>query len=151
MKQLSFLALIGCSVLFTGCTSNDEIVTCPVISAPEEGARSFVRSDTAGQMFDVRLNGVTAACLRHKSGGTVVALTVGLKLDRNLGEGTDADVIAVPMMTAMVDNQQTVISNSQFGYIVGFGKGAKQQYPTVELEEIVPANARLVISLKSAY
>ena len=127
------------------------MITCPLVSAPEEGARTFVRSETTGQLFDVRLNGVTADCLRHKSGGTVVALTVGLKLDRNLGEGTDADVIAVPMMTAMVDNQQTVISNSQFGYIVGFGKGDKQQYPTVELEEIVPANARLVISLKPAY
>ena len=127
------------------------MVACPVISAPEEGARSFVRSDTAEQLFDVRLNGVTADCMRHKSGGTAVALTVGLKLDRNLGEGSDADVVAVPMMTAMVDNQQTVISNSQFGYIVGFGKGDKQQYPTVELEKIVPANARLVISLKPDY
>ena len=124
---------------------------CPVISAPEEGARSFVRSDTAGQLFDVRLNGVTADCVRHKSGGTAVALTVGLKVNRNLGEGTDADVLAVPMMTAMVDDQQTIISNSELGYIVGFGKGAKQQYPTVEIEKIVPANARLVISLKPAY
>ena len=60
-------------------------------------------------------------------------------LDPNLGEGTEADVLAVPMMTAIVDNQQSVIANSQFGYIVGFGKGAKQQYPTVEFEEIVQA------------
>ena len=151
MKQLFFLALIGCSVLFIGCASNDEIVACPVISAPEEGTRSFVRSDTAGQLFDVRLNGVTAECVRHKSGGTVVALTVGLKLNRNLGEGADADVLAVPMMTAMVDDQQTVISNSEFGYVVGFGKGIKQQYPTIEIDKTVPANARLVISLKPSY
>jgi len=151
MKQLSFLALIGCSVLFTGCASKDETVVCPLISAPEEGARSLVRSDTAGQLFDVRLNGVKADCMRHDSGGTVVALTVGLKLDRNLGEGSDADVLSVPMMTAIVDNQQIVISNSEFGYTVGFGKGTKQQYPTAELENIVPVNARLVISLKSAY
>ncbi len=151
MKKLSFLALIGCSVLFVGCAGNDQMVACPVISAPEEGTRSFVRSDRAGQLFDVRLNGVTAECVRHKSGGTAVALTVGLKLDRNLGEGTDADVLAVPMMTAIVDNQQTVTSNSVFGYTVGFGKGAKQQYPTVEFEEIVPEDARLVLSLKPSY
>ena len=151
MKQLSFLTLLGCSVLFIGCASNDEMVACPVISAPEEGTRSFVRSDTAGQLFDVRLNGVTAECVRHKSGGTAVALTVGLKLNRNLGEGTDADVIAVPMMTAIVDDKQTVTSNSEFGYTVGFEKGAKQQYPTVEFEKIVPENARLVLSLKSSY
>ena len=151
MKHLSLLVLTVCSVLFSGCAGNGEMVSCPVISAPEEGARSFVRSDTAGQLFDVRLNGVTADCVRHKSGGTAVALTVGLKVNRNLGEGTDADVLAVPMMTAMVDDQQTIISNSELGYIVGFGKGTKQQYPTVEIEKIVPANARLVISLKPAY
>ena len=151
MKQLYFLALIGCSTFFTGCASNDEMVACPAISAPEEGARSFVRSETAGQLVDVRLNGVTAECMRHKSGGTAVALTVGLKLDRNLGQGMDADIISVPMMTAMVDDQQSVISNSEFGYIVGFAKGTKQQYPTVELEKVVPANARLVISLKPSY
>ena len=127
------------------------MVACPLISAPEEGARSFVRSDRAGQLFDVRLNGVTAACTRHHSGGTAVALTIGLKLDRNLGDGTDADVLAVPMMTAMVDDQQTVISNSEFGYVVGFAKGIEQQYPTVEFETLIPTNARLVISLKPAY
>ena len=127
------------------------MVVCPPISAPEEGARSFLRSDTTEQLFDVRLNGVTADCTRHKSGDTVVVLTVGLKLDRNLAEGTDADVVAVPMMTAKVDDQQTIVANSEFGYTVGFGKGIEQQYPTVEIEEIVPANARLVISLRPGY
>jgi len=151
MKHISILALIGCSIIFAGCARNSEMVTCPAISAPEEGARSFVSSDKAGQLFDVRLNGVTADCVRHQSGGTEVTLTVGLKLHRDLGEGSDADVLAVPMMTAMVDDQQTVISNSEFGYIVGFGKDIEQQYPTVEIEKIVPANARLVISLKPAH
>ena len=151
MKQLYFLALIGCSILFAGCASQDEVVFCPVISAPEEGARSFVRSETAGQLFDVRLNGVTADCIRHKSGGTAVSLTVGLKLDRDLKEGRDPDVLAVPMMTAMVDEQQLVTSNNEFGYRIGFEKGVKKQYPTVEIEKIVPVNSRLVISLKPAY
>ena len=151
MKQLYFFVLLCCSIFFVSCASDDAVVFCPEISAPEEGARSFVRSDTAGQMFDVRLNGVTADCVRHKSGGTAVALTVGLKLNRNLAEGMDADVLAVPMMTATVNEQQTVISNSEFGYIVGFAKGIKQQYPTVEFKTTVPANARLVISLKPAY
>ncbi len=151
MKPLYFFTLIGCSIFLASCAGEDAVVFCPVISAPEEGARSFVRSDEAGQMFNVRLNGVKADCMRHKSGGTAVALTVGLKLDRNLAEGMDADVLAVPMMTATVDEHQAVISNSEFGYIVGFAKGIKQQYPTVEFETIVPINARLVISLKPAY
>ena len=80
-----------------------------------------------------------------------MALTVGLKLERNLDEGMDADVVAVPMMTAVVDEQQEVISNSEFGYRVGFETGKNQQYPTVEIEKIVPLNSRLVISLKPKY
>ena len=87
MKQMSFMALIGCSVLLAGCASQDEVVFCPTISAPEEGARAFVRSDNVKQVFDVRLNGVNAICTRHNSGGTMVALSVGLKIKRSLAEG----------------------------------------------------------------
>ena len=66
--------------LWAGCASQDEVVSCPAISAPEEGAHAFVRSDNAKQVFDVRLNGVKAICTRHNSGGTMVALSVGLKI-----------------------------------------------------------------------
>ena len=79
MKKMLLMALIGCSVLLAGCASQDEGVFCPTISAPEEGARAFVRSDDAKQIFDVRLNGVNAICTRHNSGGTMVALNVGLE------------------------------------------------------------------------
>ena len=151
MKLFSLQVLIGCSVLFAGCANKDNIIVCPAISAPAEGARSFVRSDTGGQIFDVRLNGVEGTCTRHRSGGTAMEVTVGLKLERNLNDGEDADVLAVPMMTAIVDEQQAVISNNEFGYRVGFEKGMKKQYPTVEIEKIVPVNSRLVISLRPAY
>ncbi|MDC1294222.1 hypothetical protein N8Z70_04205, partial [Candidatus Puniceispirillum sp.] len=119
MKQMSFIALIGCSVLLAGCTSQDEVVVCPTISAPEEGARAFVRSDDGKQVFDVRLNGVNAICTPHKSGGTMVALSVGLKVKRSLAEGLENDVVAVPMMSAIVDANQMVIANQEFGYRVG--------------------------------
>ena len=150
MKHSVLFGLMGWSFVFVGCSSMDG-VTCPVISAPEEGVRAFVRSDNAKQIFDVRLNGVEASCTQHKSGGTTVALTVGLKLDRNLSENRNAGVVAVPMMTAIVDDQQAVISDDEFGYGVGFDKDDKQKYPTVEIEKIVPKNARLVISLRPAY
>ena len=70
----------------------------------------------------MRLNGVSADCTRDKSGGTAVALTVGLKLNRNLEEGSENDVVAVPMMTATVDNQQTVISNQRIWLHCGLWK-----------------------------
>ena len=124
MKQMSLIALIGCSILLAGCASQDEMVFCPTISAPEEGARSFVRSDNAKQVFDVRLNGVNASCTRHSTGGTMLALSVGLKVKRSLADGVENDVVAVSMMSAIVGANQTVISNQEFGYLVGFDKGS---------------------------
>ena len=151
MKQISLIALIGCSVLLAGCASQDEVVFCPTISAPEEGARAFVRSDDAKQVFDVRLNGVNAICTRHSTGGTMLALSVGLKVKRSLADGVKNDVVAVPMMLAIVGANQTVISNQEFGYRVGFDKGSNSKFPVAEIEQLVPADARLVISLRPAY
>jgi hypothetical protein len=151
MKQISFIALVGCSVFLSGCAGQDEVVICPTISAPEEGARALVRSDDAKQVFDVRLNGVNAICTRHNSGGTMVALSVGLKIKRSLAEGAENDVVAVPMMSAIVDTNQRVMSNEEFGYVVGFDKGSDSKFPVAEAEQLVPAEARLVISLRPAY
>ena len=151
MKQMLFMALIGCSVLLAGCVSRDEVVLCPTISAPEEGAHAFVRSDNAKQVFDVRLNGVNATCTRHNSGGTMVVLSVGLKIKRSLVDGAENDFVAVPMMSAIVDANQTVMSNQEFGYLVGFDKGSDSKFPVAEIEQLVPADARLVISLRPAY
>ena len=148
MKKLFLSTLIGYVIVFAGCVSNSDIVMCPKISAPEEGARAFVRADEIMQSFDVRLNGVKKECTSHKSGGTAVALTVGLKISRNLVDGQKKALLTVPMMTATVDEQGMVIANDEFGYRVGFSKGDAQKYPTVEIEKLVPANARLVISLK---
>ena len=148
MKNLFSMALVGYAVFLSGCASKSDVVICPAISAPEEGARAFVRVDKTMQVFDVRLNGVKAHCTSHKSGGTIVALTVGLKLNRNLADGDEVALVAVPMMTAMVDEQERVIGNDEFGYRVGFDEGDSRKYPTVEIEELVPENARLVISLK---
>jgi hypothetical protein len=94
---------------------------------------------------------VNAICSRHNSGGTIVALSVGLKVKRSLAEGAENDVVAVPMMSAIVDANQTVIANQEFGYRVGFDKGNDSKFPVGEIEQLVPADARLVISLRPAY
>ena len=151
MKNLFLSALIGYVLLSAGCVSKGDIATCPKISVPEEGAEAFVRANEIMQLFDVRLNGVAVECRSHKSGGTEVALTVGLKLTRNLVDGKKQGSITVPMMTATVDELGTVIANDEFGYLVGFNKGDAKKYPTVEIEKLIPANARLVISLKPSY
>ena len=80
-----------------------------------------------------------------------MALSVGLKVKRSLADGVENDVVAVPMMLAIVGANQTVISNQEFGYLVGFDKGSDSKFPVAEIEQLVPADARLVISLRPAY
>ena len=81
----------------------------------------------------------------------MVALSVGLKIKRSLTDGEENDVVAVPMMSAIVDANQTVMSNQEFGYLVGFDKGSDSKFPVAEVEQLVPAEARLVLSLRPAY
>ena len=150
MKYLFFTAVISSAFFFSGCTSNGETVICPKISVPEEGARALVKADGSAQLFNVRLNGVKANCKLHTSGDISMALTVGLKLSRNLMSGAQTSFVAVPMMTATVNERQKVIANDEFGYRVIFNKGEAKKYPTVEIEQLIPTNSRLVISLKPA-
>ena len=147
MKHFISLALVGSTLVLNGCTSNKAIVTCPTISAPEEGARMLVRSDQGKQPFEVRLNGVRSTCTQQKSGDILMQIIVGLKLQRNPNYGIQADTVEIPMITATVDASQKVIENNQFGYLVGFNKNEDFKLPTVEVEKIVPAGARLVLSL----
>ena len=81
----------------------------------------------------------------------MVVLSVGLKIKRSLTDGEENDVVAVPMMSAIVDVNQTVMSNQEFGYLVGFDKGSDSKFPVAEVEQLVPAEARLVLSLRPAY
>ena len=81
----------------------------------------------------------------------MVALSVGLKIKRSLAEGMENDVVAVPMMSAIVDANQAVIANQEFGYRVGFDKGSDSEFPVADIEQLVPTDARLVISLRPAY
>jgi len=147
MGILNNFHLVILFVICVGCARDDHFSTCPPISAPEEGARAFVRTDESKQIVDVRLNGVDATCSLKDSGDTEMHIKVGLKLKRTLDEGSGADVIAVPMMTATVDNSGNVIGNDQFGYKVGIETEEKLIYPVAEFEAIIPAGARIVLSL----
>ena len=52
MKHLSF-GLLGCLIFLGSCSSNDDVVFCPPLSAPPEGARAFVVTDEHRQIVDV--------------------------------------------------------------------------------------------------
>ena len=147
MKHRSLPALLGCLVFLSSCASDDAVVLCPSLSAPPEGARAFVVTDEHQQTVDVRLNGVRAECTAEANGNILMAVKAGLKLTRNLAENAEADIAVVPMMTAILDADDQVVSNDRFGYKNGFDTDLARLLPVVEFELVVPAGGRAVISL----
>ena len=147
MIHRSIPALLGCLVFLSSCASDDDLVLCPSLSAPPEGARAFVVTDEHQQTVDVRLNGVRAECTAEANGNISMAVKAGLKLTRNLAENAEADIAVVPMMTAILDADDQVVSNDSFGYKNGFNTDLARVLPVVDFELMVPAGGRAVISL----
>tara|TARA_B100001564_G_scaffold305695_1_gene274826 strand:+ start:278 stop:781 length:504 start_codon:yes stop_codon:yes gene_type:complete len=147
MKCLPLLALLGCLVFLSSCSSNDDVVFCPPLSAPPEGARAFVVTDEHRQIVDVRLNGVRALCTVEANGDVLMEVKAGLKLTRNLAENAEPDIAVVPMMTAILDANDQVVSNDSFGYKNGFNTDLARLLPIVEFELVIPSGGRAVISL----
>ena len=147
MKYLSLPTLLGCLVFLSSCSSHDDTVFCPPLSTPPEGARAFVVTDKHQQIVDVRLNGVRAQCTAEANGDVLMVVKAGLKLTRNLAENVEADVAVVPMITAILDPDDQVVSNGSFGYKNGFDADLERLLPVVEFELVVPSGGRAVISL----
>ena len=147
MKYRPLPALLGCLVLLGSCSSNDDVVFCPPLSAPPEGARAFVVTDEHRQIVDVRLNGVRALCTVEANGDVLMEVKAGLKLTRNLAENAEPDIAVVPMMTAILDANDQVVSNDSFGYKNGFDTDLERLLPIVEFELVIPSGGRAVISL----
>lgn len=158
MKQINFslspsprlfAPLLG-SVLMAvaACSGSDDVVVCPSVSAPEEGARVFVQTDDNKQIVDARFNGVRAICTAQNDGTIKMEIKAGLKLTRNLNQNVSADIVAVPLMSAILDANDVVISNEVFGYRNGFDKGVAKLYPVAEMDFVVPVGGRIVLSLR---
>ena len=147
MKQLVIPAMLGSLVFLVSCSSKDKLVLCPPLSAPVEGARAFVLTDEQKQTVDVRLNGVRARCTDEADGSILMEVKAGLKMTRDLAQNAAADIAIVPMMTAVLDANDDVLSNEAFGYKTGFDTDLARLMPVVEFELVVPADGRAVISL----
>ena len=134
-------------MFLSSCALLSDVVSCPPLSAPPEGARAFVMTDEHRQIVDVRLNGVRAQCTAEANGDVLMEVKAGLKLTRNLTENAEPDIAVVPIMTAILDADDKVVSNGSFGYKNGFDSDLDRLFPVVEFELVVPSGGRAVVSL----
>ena len=150
MKHLLFSVILGSSLFLSSCSFRDELEYCPPLSAPIEGARAFLVTDELKQTIDVRLNGVRAECKAGADGIVFLEIKAGMKITRDLGKNVEADVAIVPMMTAVLDVNDNLLSNETFAYRIGFSMDQDRLLPVFEFELEVPADGRAVISLVPA-
>ncbi|MEK9800626.1 MAG: hypothetical protein VW647_06985 [Alphaproteobacteria bacterium] len=141
--------LLGLSLTMASLAScaKNELVACPSITAPVEATEAFGKTDNLGHLIDVRFNGVNAICTRKGNGDTHVAVAAGLKVKRDLTEGSDADVAVIGMAAAIVGPDDEVVSTEAFGYRIGFRKGLATDYPVAEIEFDLAPDQRLVLML----
>ena len=69
------------------------------------------------------------------------------QVDQDPKQNKTPDIAVVPMMTAILDADEQVVSNDSFGYKNGFETDLARLLPVVEFELVVPAGGRAVIRL----
>ena len=97
----------------------------------------------------MRLNGASALCYDDNN-HTVAELAIGLKVSRQLEEGSAVDPVIVPMVAAVIDGDEAVLETSSFVYTMQFVKGVDVIYPLVRREMKIPKGGRIILALTPA-
>jgi hypothetical protein len=97
------------------------------------------------------MNGVRAQCTAEADGSVLMEIKAGMKMTRNLTQNAEADSAVVPMITAVLDVDDNVVSNKLFSYKTGFDTDLARLLPVFEFELVVPTDGRAVISLAPSH
>jgi hypothetical protein len=139
--------LLVAASLLAGCAGDPDYVTCPELTAPEEGTEAFMRIDDTGEIINARLNGVKAVCERVGDDGISMELLVGLKIKRLSGDTYPAGVAQINIIGIVAEGDETVSSPPPVRYKAGFRKGQRLMYPAVKYDVTVKDGQRLILSL----
>ncbi len=148
-RPVMSVVLAAAVALVAGCSSTPEYVACPDVTSPVEGTNAYLLTDTAKDEIDVRFNGVNSICTRLENGDTRVDMSIGLKIKRDAKEPV-ADIVTLPILTAVLDADDNVVSNEEIPYKAGFRKPDEIKYPVAEVQFDVKPGQRIVISLAPA-
>ena len=133
--------------LLAGCAGDPEYVTCPELTAPEEGAEAFMRIDETGEIVNARLNGVRARCEQVGENGVSMDVSVGLKIKRLATGDLPAGVAQVNVVGLVAEDEKVVSSPPPIRYKGGFRKDQRIMYPVVSYKVTVQQGQRLILSL----
>ena len=148
MQKQLFAITIGAAMMMSGCsTFQPETYACNnLLSAPADGARVTLRTLENGKTAEARFNGVSAIC-ENQADGIEMAIDAGLIIQRPQSEGEDVTRAEVPVILAILNDQDELVANETYSYRVAFDSNRSTLYPVVQMSVMIPANGRAVISL----
>lgn len=142
LPSLAVLAsLAGCAAFepdYYNCKSQ--------VTSFAQGARASLIAQESLQNIEVRFNGVSARCYDEGT-QTVAEVGIGLKVSRELSEGSDVAPVSVPMVAAIIDADEGVMGTQSFVYTMQFTNNLDVIYPLVRREFNIPQGGRLILSL----
>ena len=149
MKSSGFLSV---GLLFlAGCSSfgPDPVACSDKITAPIEGARVSLRTiEDTSQQVEVRLNGVSGLCYNNEN-SVDMDISIGLKASRITDAPSEPLIFEVPVLTAILDSNDSVIETRTSSYQMAFMANKTVFYPVGEMAVTLPSDGRVVLSLAS--
>ena len=147
MQNKSIFLILFALFLF-GCeTFRPSTLECDSrITAVEEGSRVTLRTLENGTTAQARLNGVSAVC-REKDDIVHMRIKVGLKIIRDTFEKSEAVILELPLLLAVLDSKDEVKSYESLSFKMAFPENKEVIYPVINTKIKKPNSGRVVISL----
>ena len=140
--------ILAVPLILSGCQSiKPSLTDCSTsLTAIEEGSRVTLRTLENGSLAEARLNGVTALC-NVKETETIVKSKVGLKLTRAGSDLETAVLLELPILIAILDQEDTVVGYESLSYQMSFPSNQAIIYPVINPKITIPKYGRAIISL----
>ena len=116
------------------------------ITAVEEGSRVTLRTLENGTTAQARLNGVSAVC-REKDDIVHMRIKVGLKIIRDTDEKSEAVILELPLLLAVLNSKDEVKSYESVSFKMAFPENKSAIYPVINTKIKKPKFGRVVITL----
>lgn len=148
MQKLFFATFMSAGLLLGGCTAfKPETYNCDDrLTAPAAGARVTLRTLDTGKTAEARFNGVSTVC-ETKDQTIEMQIKAGLTVKRSEADIGEVAPAEVPIIIAVLDDQETLVQNQSTSYRVAFDSGVTKLYPVANLSVDLPLGGRVVISL----
>lgn len=149
MQHKLFVCTVSAGLILAGCSMfKATTFDCSnLLTAAEDGTRVSLRTLESGERAEARFNGVSATCKASGDTDVSVSIDAGLIVKRERGEPFVASLAELPIILALLDEEDNLIGNESFSYRIAFDPKVDKLYPVAEMTVVIPIGGRIVMTL----